>query len=229
MRTLRTLALAFEGGSAVLGSVGHRPQLGPRSRTVILAVALVVGLLSPALLLGAARPAAAAVNDPLLVAGYDTANVAIIDLTTGASFYSTVPSYPAGLAIAPNGSTAWVGDADAGVTPFKIQPPQSAGTRIGQVRTVPEGMVLTPDGNTMYLEDAHYTVAVNLTTAAVGPQFGFGTGTSGLNGHVLAISPNGKTVYNHWLLLRHEFRPGCADNSGEQHNRTLDPAGWSEW
>jgi DNA-binding beta-propeller fold protein YncE len=150
------------------------------------------------LVAGAAAAAPNAPADPLVVAaqgGFGGA-VDITDLTTGTTFTGGLPSFSQGIAITPDGSTAWAVDQDNGITPFHIRPPQSEGTRISGVDgNFAEGIVFTPDGNTMYLEDARSVVPVDLSTDTAGQSIPLGTGLGGLATHVLAISPDGKTIY----------------------------------
>ncbi|MGH3222221.1 MAG: hypothetical protein ACRDPY_26600 [Streptosporangiaceae bacterium] len=115
-----------------------------------------------------------------------------IDLATGTPGHPiTVGNYPEGIAITPDGKTAYVTDFNQGsVTPIHLAtgapgPPITVGKE-------PEGIAITPDGNTAYVTNASdgTVTPINLATGGPGPPITVGNGPL-----AIAITPDGKTAY----------------------------------
>jgi DNA-binding beta-propeller fold protein YncE len=106
-----------------------------------------------------------------------------------------VGTFPAALAIAPNGRSAYVADYDANVlTPVelstgKVGRPIAAGSG-------PAGVALSPDGHTAYVTDAgstplgHNLTPINLSTGKAGRPITVGPGPEGV-----AITSDGRRAF----------------------------------
>jgi YVTN family beta-propeller protein len=115
-----------------------------------------------------------------------------IDLATGTRGSPiTVGNYPEGIAITPDGKTAYVTNFNDGtVTPIDLAtgtpgPPITVGKE-------PEGIAITPDGKTAYVANAGdgTVTPITLATSTPGPPIIVGNGPL-----AIAITPDGKTAY----------------------------------
>ena len=131
-----------------------------------------------------------------------------IDLTEGASGKAApvrVGAFPAAIAIAPDGKTAYVTDAGTNPIGHAVTPINLATDKVGAPIPVgdgPEGIAVTPDGATVYVADtgAVITGQSGVIGSTVTP-FSAATGKAGAPIKVgnapesLAVSPDGSVVY----------------------------------
>ena len=102
-----------------------------------------------------------------------------------------VGTYPDGIAITPDGKTAYVTNLDSGtVTPISTAT-NTAGTAI-PVDMDPGGIAITPDGRTAYVTNSYNNTVTPISTATntAGTAIPVGTYPEGI-----AITPDGRTVY----------------------------------
>jgi YVTN family beta-propeller protein len=146
---------------------------------LLLVVAYVLGLAG-----GAWATTAYVTND-----GSDTVPIDVATNVPGPEI--KVGSEPFGIAITPDGKTAYVADDESGtVTPIELATDEP-GPEL-KVGSRPLGVAITPDGKTAYVtnETAGTVTPIELATNKPGPEIKVGTFPIGV-----AITPDGKTAY----------------------------------
>lgn len=169
-------------------------RLARASRRALVTFAVVASLVTaPAL----SSPRVADAADPptwtLFAANREDATVSPVDVATkvaGAPI-DVVDRTPEGIAITPDGATAFVTGA-AGVTPIDVET-RTAGPTI-DVDGNPDGIAITPDGTTAFVttNTAGTVVPIDVATKSAGPPIVVAAG-GGATG--IAITPDGTTAF----------------------------------
>jgi YVTN family beta-propeller protein len=133
-------------------------------------------------------------NSLLVVSNSEGDSVSVIDLATRGETTVKLGSRPQAVAVAPNGSTAYVA-VDGGVLPISLVPGHVAARALIPVGGGPLGIAITPDGSTAYTANNDNTLtAINLKVSP--PHPGAAVPVGGLSQpDGIAISPNGSTAY----------------------------------
>jgi YVTN family beta-propeller protein len=125
-------------------------------------------------------------------AGLSNHSVTPIDVATNTPGTAiTVGSQPVGIAITPDGETAYVSISDtSSVTPIDLAT-NAPGSAI-PVGNSPYGVAITPDGKTAYVtnDGGNSVTPIDVTTNTPGTQIPVGSNPRGI-----AITPDGTTVY----------------------------------
>jgi DNA-binding beta-propeller fold protein YncE len=109
-------------------------------------------------------------------------------------------AFPSGIAVTPNGKTAYVvegvqgGKADTSVVvPIQV----ATNTPLAPIRIEPSGyagsVVMAPDGRTVYVESPHAVTPINTATNRAEPSFSLPE--SAAYAYSVLIAPNGKSLY----------------------------------
>jgi DNA-binding beta-propeller fold protein YncE len=148
---------------------------------------------APALSSGRVAEAQSPPSWTLLVANREDATVSPVDVATrvvGAPI-DVVDRTPEGIAITPDGATAFVTGA-AGVTPIDVET-RTAGATI-EVPGNPEGVAITPDGTTAFVtaNTAGTVTPIDVATRSAGPPIMVAAGGGA---SAVAITPDGRTAF----------------------------------
>ncbi len=155
--------------------------------TALLAFSAVVALILTSVGLS---PASAARYRAYATDGLSSGMLTPVELATNtAGTPITVGTDPIGVAITPNGKTAYVTNAASGtVTPIELAT-NTAGTPI-TVGTDPIGVAITPNGKTAYVTEENGVMPIEVATNKAGTPIPVGH-----NPYGIAITPDGKTAY----------------------------------
>jgi DNA-binding beta-propeller fold protein YncE len=111
--------------------------------------------------------------------------------TAGSQISFGGSSQPAGIAISPDGTTAWVADQGLGAVDPITTATNTPGTPI-TVGGEPTGIAITPNGATAYVSNQNGTIdPVDLATRTAGTPISVG----GASFSAIAVTPDGSTAY----------------------------------
>jgi YVTN family beta-propeller protein len=188
--------LSIEKGARML-PVRQPRAAGGADRFSRVPLKLLGVLLGGALLTVSVGTSAAAAVPPstAYVTNSGSKSVTLIALATNkAGPEIKVGKAPQGIAITPNGRTAYVvndgSDGSGSVTPIELAT-NTAGPEI-KVGRAPQGIAITPDGKTAYVanQGSESVTPIELASNKAGPEIKVGKGPFGV-----AITPDGKTAY----------------------------------
>jgi DNA-binding beta-propeller fold protein YncE len=171
-----------------------------RSGRVAVAVVVLAALSAVPTLLpqaGGADPAPAVSSPTAYVANGNDGTVTPVDVSTnvaGTPIPINADADPVGVAITPDGSTAYIADQDEGVWPIA-----TATNTLGAMITVgadPGSIAITPDGATAYVTDSNGSQNAGTVTPVATATNTVGTPiTVGDGPDAVAITPDGQTAY----------------------------------
>jgi predicted alpha-1,2-mannosidase len=158
----------------------------------VVPIDLVTGVVGPEIAVGQGPRDAVLHGGRLYVTDRDSSSISVVD-TFAQGVIATIKTghSPNGIAIAPDGNTAWIANADDGT----VQPIDLARLTAGapiEVGANPRAIAVAPDGKTLYVTDtaANTVTPVDVATRTAQTPIAVGGRPMGI-----AIAPNGKTLY----------------------------------